>query len=97
MKFCHLPSSEGLVVLIFSVLGNKGFEDDTNCYCILLFFIPLFFWWISHIIYPLLIDLGSPFVDHAGYFSSVCPISRLPKPSMSRNNQSSTVQGSFPH
>ena len=80
------------------MLGNKGFEDDTNCYHILSFqiFVP-FFWWISHIIYPLPVDLGPPFVDHADYFSSACPISRIPKPSISCSNQSSTVQRSFPH
>ena len=33
VKFCPWPSSEELVVLLISsVLGNKGFEDDTNCY-----------------------------------------------------------------
>lgn len=52
---------------------------------------------ISYIIYPLLADLGPPFVDYAGHYSSVCPIGRLPKSSMSCGNQDSTVQGSSPH
>ena len=85
MKFYRWPSSEELVVLLISsMLGNKGFEDDTNYYHILSFqiFVP-FLWWISHIIYPLPVDLGPPFVDHVGYFSSAYPISRLPKTSVS--------------
>ena len=99
MKFHPWPSSKELVVLLISsVLGNKGFEDDTNCYRILPFQIfPTLFWWIPHIIYPLPVDLDLLFVEHAGYFSSACPISRLPKPSVSCSNQSSTIQESFPY
>ena len=57
----------------------------------------LLFWRTSYIIYPFSVDHGPPFVNHASHFSSACPISRLPKPFVSCNNQSSTVQGSFPH
>ena len=56
-----------------------------------------FSWRAFHIISPLLFDPGPPFVDHADHLSSACPISRLPKPSVSCSNQSSTLQGSFPH
>ena len=45
------------------------------------------FWRVSYIIYPLLVDLGLLFVDHAGHYSSACPICRLPKPSVSYSNQ----------
>ena len=55
------------------------------------------FWRTSYIIYPFSVDPDPPFVNHASHFSSACPISCLPKPSVSCNNQSSTVQGSFPH
>ena len=51
----------------------------------------------SYIIYPIFLDPGPPFVDHAGHLSSACPISCIPKPSISCSNQSSTVQRSFPH
>ena len=54
-------------------------------------------WWISHIIWPLLANLGPLFIDHAGHYSSACPISRHPKSFVSYGNQGSTVQGSFPH
>ena len=54
-------------------------------------------WRISHIIQPLLVDLGSPFVDYASHYSSTCLIRRPPKFSMSYGNQDSTVQGSSPH
>ena len=54
-------------------------------------------WRTSYVIYPLSVDPGPLFVDHADHFSSACPISRLPKPSVSCSNQSSTVQGSFLH
>ena len=54
-------------------------------------------WRTSYVIYPLSVDLGPPFVDHAGHFSSACPISCLLKPFVSCSNQNSIVQGSFPH
>ena len=50
-----------------------------------------FSWRAFYIISPLLVDHGLPFVDHVGHLSSACPISRLPKPSVSCNNQSSAV------
>ena len=46
---------------------------------------------------PFLVDLGPPFVDYAGRYSSAYPICCLPKPSVSCSNQGSTAQGSFPH
>ena len=92
MKFCPQPSSEELVVLIISlVLGYKGFKDHTNCSCVLSFSALPFSWRISHIIYPLPVDLGLPSVDHAGHYSSAYPISHLPRPFVSCNNQDSTV------
>ena len=55
---------------------------------------PLFLSWrVSYIIYPLLVDLDPPFVDHAGRYSSACPICHLPKPSVSCSNQGSIAQG----
>ena len=54
-------------------------------------------WRVSYIIYPLLVDLGPPFVDHAGRYSRAYPICYLPKPSVSYSNQDSIAQGSFPH
>ena len=56
-----------------------------------------FFSGVPHVIYPLLIDLGPPFVDHLGYYLSVCPIGYPLQPSVSRNSLGSTVQGSSPH
>ena len=42
-------------------------------------------------------NLDPPFVDYAGHYSSVCPIKRPPKSSVSCGNQDSTVQESSPH
>ena len=61
------------------------------------FFLPPLSWRISHIIYLLPVDFGPPSIDHAGYYSSACHISHLPKPPVSCSNQDRTVQGSFPH
>ena len=98
MKFYPQPSSEEFVVLIISsVLGYKGFKDKTNCSRVLSFSSLPFSWRISHIIYPLPIDLGLLSVDHAGHYSSACLIGHLPKPSVRCSNQDSIVQGSFPH
>ena len=47
--------------------------------------------------YLILVDLGSPFVDHAGHYLSACPICRLLQFSVSCSNQGGTIQGSFPH
>ena len=92
MKFYPQPSSEEFVVLIISsVLGYKGFKDKTNCSRVLSFSSLPFSWRISHIIYSLPVDLGPPSVDHVGHYSSVYPISYLPKPSVSCSNQDSTV------
>ena len=49
------------------------------------------------VIYLLHIDLGHPFVDHAGCYLSACPICRLPQLAVSCNRQGDVVQGSFPH
>ena len=55
-------------------------------------------WRISHTMYNLLFsDLDPPFVDYAGHYSSVCPIKRPPKSSVSCGNQDSTVQESSLH
>ena len=87
MKCCLLLSPEELVVLLpSSVLRYQDF-----------FQIPPSSWKASYIIYPLSVDLGPPFVGHAGHFSSACPINRLLKPFVSCSNQGSTIQGSFPH
>ena len=51
----------------------------------------------SSVIYLLLIDLGRPFVDHAGRYLSACPIRRLPQLAMSCSKQGDTIQGSFLH
>ena len=63
----------------------------------LLFSFFFLFWRVSYIIYPLFVDLGPPFVDHAGRYLSACPICHLPQPSVSCSNQDSTIQGSFSH
>ena len=52
---------------------------------------------IFFIIQPISIDLGFPFVDRAGHYSSAYPIRRPPKSFVSCGNQDSTVQGSSPH
>ena len=58
---------------------------------------PSFFWRISpYIMYPFPVDPNHPSVYQADTYSSACPISRLPPLSVSCNNQSHTVQGSFP-
>ena len=86
VKCCPLILSEELVVLLpSSVLRSQGFSR-----------VPLS-WRAYYIIYPISIDLGPSFVDHVGHLSSACPISCIPKPSVSCSNQSCTVQGSFPH
>ena len=91
MKFCPLPSSEKLVVLITSlVFRYKGFKDHTN-------YRRPPSWRTSYIIYPFSVDPGPQFVDHVGHFLSACPIGRISKPSVSCSNQSNIVQGSFPH
>ena len=84
VKCCPLLSSDELVVLLPSlVLRSKGFPKKKRS--------PPS-WKASYIIYSLLGDLGPPFVDHVGHFSSACPISHFPKPSVSCSNQSSIVQ-----
>ena len=88
VKFRPRPSSEELVVLIISsVLGYKGFSRS----CKLPPSSLSLSWKVFYIIYPHLDDLGPPFVDHAGRYSSACPICRLPKPSVSCSNQDSTT------
>ena len=92
-------SSEELSVLILSsVLGYKGFQDHANCYCILSFYflIPFIGGFLT-LYTPLPVDLGPPFVNHASHYSSACPISHLPKPSVHCSNQDNTVQRSFSH
>ena len=54
-------------------------------------------WRISHIIYPLLTDLGPLFVDYKGHYSSACPIRRPSQSFVSCGNQDSIVQRSSPH
>ena len=49
------------------------------------------------VIYLLLIDLGRPFVDHAGRYLSACPIRRLPQLAVSCSKQGDTIQESFLH
>ena len=61
------------------------------------YFLIHFFSRVPHVIYPTLIDLGPPFVDHLGYYLSACPIGHSLWPSVSRNSLGSTVQGSSPH
>ena len=87
-----------LFLLFLQRLVAKVLQDDANYNRLfyLQFFDPLS-WRVSYVIYPILVDLGHPFVDHADRYSSACPIYRLPKPSVSCNNQGSTAQGSFPH
>ena len=88
VKCCPLLSFEELVVPFpFSMPLSRGFSKKGIH----------FSWRASYIIYPLLVDLGPPFVDHAGHLLSACPINRLPKPSVSCSNQNNIVQGSFPH
>ena len=79
-------------LLFLQCLVTKVSQDDANCHRLLYlqFFDPLS-WRVSYIIYPLLVDLGLPFVDHAGRYLSACPICRLPKPSMSCSNQGNTA------
>ena len=42
-----------------------------------LVFLPLPSWRAFSVIYLILIDLGRPFVNHAGRYLSACPIRRL--------------------
>ena len=51
----------------------------------------------SCVIYLLSINLGHPFVDHAGCYLNAYPICRLPQLAVSCNRQGDAVQGSFPH
>ena len=51
----------------------------------------LHYWRASFVIYLILIDLGRPFVDHAGRYLSACPIRRLPQLAMSCSKQGDTI------
>ena len=85
--------------LVLQCLVTKAFQGGKNSNRLSL--ISFFFfsishsWRVSHVIYLLLIDLGPPFVDHAGCYFSACPICRLLQLSVSCSNQGDTVQGSF--
>ena len=54
-------------------------------------------WRAFSVIYLLLIDLGRPFVDHAGRYLSAYPIRRLSQLAVSYSKQCDTIQGSFLH
>ena len=64
-----------------------------NCYSIFLLNSPSpFSPRVSHIIYPLLNDLGPPFVNHPSHYLSVCHIGHPLWLFMSWDSQGSTVQ-----
>ena len=73
------------------------FQDHANCYHFLLFLcsspsLAILHSWITYF-FP--VDLDPLSVECAGHYSRARPISHLPKPSVSCDNQGHTVQGSF--
>ena len=88
--------------LVLQCLVTKAFQGGKNSNRLSL--ISFFFFFSNlpflegfSVIYVLPIDLGPPFVDHAGCYLSACPIYRLLQLSVSCSNQGDIVQGSFPH
>ena len=80
------------------ILIENGYRYGSSCYNTFFYkFFLLIPWRVTYVIQFPLNDLGPTLVGHLSHYLSACPIGRPFRPSVSWDNQCSTIQGSSLH